>query len=616
MSAGSAPNNREDVVQDSREVRVGSHRSVMPRLRRVCLVAAVATATALAGTVPGNAAEPGGGAKPRAPGAGTPPAGTGINTAAAYANPACDKDAGPYGKLEFVNTNGYPDRGGSPVCVAVWKDGKDNGGATSPGVTKNAITVVVLVPNDQQLAAATAAFKATKNAVGTPGSGTIEDAHRDAVAAYDHVYETYGREIDLRFVTSSGDDEAAQRADAVSVKAEKPFAVIDSTPLGHPVFETVIAAGKILVFGNSASETYESTQKQAPYRWGQADNTAVAVNVAEFLGKQLTGKKASYAGDEAMHSQTRKLGLVYAQDGFDQGQFDAALAKNRVKFAPGATLTYPASGGVTGNPTVSQEQAPTLITKLKAAGVTSVVLMADQGLIGVMLKTATSQDYRPEWIITGFSYSDLTLFARGYDQDQWAHAFGISPLPVGFDIGAAPLQTPDLTLEPVQWYFGAGRGTTNATAMALGINWLMSGIMYAGPKLTPQTFEQGYFSIPAQGGAGEDDPNSSQYGYGRTAGVPYDEYLRGTQDFAMVWWDPDTPGRPRANGGPTPNGAYLWVNGGKRYSGRQWPTKLVKFFDESASQTWDEVPPPPPPQRVPCSGCPSDTGQGQPPSGT
>jgi hypothetical protein len=574
----------------------------------------VTTVTTLAAMVPANATEPAGGAKPRAPGAGTPPAGTGINTAASYANPACDKDAGPYGKLDFVNKNGFPDRGGSPVCVAVWK-GTDNGGATYQGVTKDSISVVVLVPNEQQLAAATPNYKPIKNSVGGNGSGTVQDAHSDAIAAYEHVYETYGRKVDLHFVTSTGDDEASQRADAVTAKAEKPFAVIDATPVGHPVFETEVAAAKIIVFADTGSETFEATQKQAPYRWGQADNTAVALNVAEFVSKQLEGKKASYAGDDAMHGQMRKFGLVYAQDGFDQGQFDRALTKYRVKVAPGARLSYPASGGVIGNPTVSQEQAPTLITKLKSSGVTSVILMADQGLIGAMLKTATSQDYRPEWIITGFQYSDLSLFARGYDQAQWGHAFGISPLPAGFDVGAATT-TPDPTLEPVQWYFGTGRGTTSVSMMALGVNWLMSGIMYAGPKLTPQTFKQGYFSIPAQGGAAENDPNSSQYGYGRTAGVPYDEYLRGTQDFTMVWWDPDTPGRPPANGGAPPKGAYLYLNGAKRYSGGQWPTKPLKFLDKSTSATWDQVTPPAPPQRLPCSGCPSETGQGQPPSGT
>jgi hypothetical protein len=572
---------------------------------RVVSVAVLAVAAASVPSVAGNAAQ-------TPAGTGRPPAGTGINTPAAYANPLCEKNAGPYGKLKFVRTDGFPDRGGSPVCVAVW-NGNSNGGATHQGVTKDSIKIVALVPNEQQIAAAPAQGRPTKNAIGTQGSGTMPDALSDAFAAYQHAYETYGRKVELEFVVSTGDDESAQRADAVTVKTKKPFAVIDATWATHDVFETLVAAAKILVYGTGSAATYESTQKQAPYRWGQADNMAVALNVAEFVGKQLAGKRAQYAGDNAMHDQSRKFGVVYPTGVFDPELFNKALAKYGIKTTSGTTITYPAPAGVTGDPTLAQEQAPTAITKLKAAGVTSVVLMADRAMITELLKAATAQDFHPEWIITGYQYSDLGLFARGYDQDQWAHAFGISPLPAGFEVGGS-VATGDPTLEPVQWYFGTGKGTTNVQVMNTAVNWLMSGIMYAGPKLTPQMFKQGYFSIPAQGGAADNDPLSVQSGYGRTAGLPYDEYLRGTQDFTTVWWDPNTSGRP-ATGGASPKGTYFYVDGGARYAANRWPTKPVKFFDKSTSADWEQLPPAPTPQRAPCSDCPSATGQGEPPSG-
>ncbi len=41
--------------------------------------------------------------------------------------------------------------GGGPVCVKAWKAGDDNGGATSQGVTKDKVTVVAVLPNDEQL---------------------------------------------------------------------------------------------------------------------------------------------------------------------------------------------------------------------------------------------------------------------------------------------------------------------------------------------------------------------------------------------------------------------------------------------------------------------------------
>lgn len=82
----------------------------------------------------------------------------------------------------------------------------------------------------------------------------------------------------------------------------------------------------------------------------------------------------------------------------------------------------------------------------------------------------------------------------------------------------------------------------------------------------------------------------------------------------MLWWDPDTLGRPPAAGGTQPKGTYFYVNGGKRYSGDDWPTTSVEFFDKATSTYWDQLPTQPPPERIPCSDCPSETGKGEPPS--
>ena len=223
-------------------------------MARVAVLVGVAVAVAIPVVSAGAAAQ--------APGTGKPPAGTGMNTAAAFANPLCRKDAGPYGNLDFVV------EGGGPVCVAEWKKGTNNGGATYQGVTKDSIDVVVLVPNEQQLAGGRPGQTPVNQATGE--TGTVTDAFKDTFAAFEHqAHQTYGRKINLVFVTSSGDDETAQRADAVTVKAKKPFAVIDGTYTSQPVFGTDLAAAKIPVFANTTS--LEATLKQAPYRWAQTD---------------------------------------------------------------------------------------------------------------------------------------------------------------------------------------------------------------------------------------------------------------------------------------------------------------------------------------------------------
>jgi len=563
-------------------------------VRRRWGVAACSLGAVAIALVPGPAS-----AAAKAPGTGKPPAGTGIGSAAALANPLCDKTQGiaGYGKLDFVIKGGAPDPGGSPICVAAWKKGKSNGGATAQGVTKDSVKVIALVPNDQQASATIAQLRPKNNATGQPGS--VQNALSDALPAFAHVYESYGRKVDLQYVTSSGDDESAQRADAVTVIGMKPFAVFDANNTGHPFFEAAVAADKIPVFGNGA--TFDATQKQTPYRWGQSDVQSSALNVAEFAGKQLAGNKAQYAGDSALHDKTRVLGVVHPDGVIDVNLFNKTLAKYGAKIAPDATVTYPASTSTTGDPTVAQQQAPLAVTKLKAAGVTTIILLTDSAFTKALLDQATKQDYHPEWVISGFQNQEFFFTARGYDQDQWSHAFGLSNLPPF----SSATTTDTSTYDPVQWYWGKNKGTSSATIYT-GLNWAMSGIMYAGPKLTPKTFQQGLFAVPGAGGAPSNSTTSVQHGYGRTANLPYDEYLRGSQDYTTVWWDPHTLG-PALGALPASPGTLWYVDGAKRYNAGHWPTKALTFFDQSTAihEGANTTPVP-----VPCKGCPSETGAG------
>jgi hypothetical protein len=490
-----------------------------------------------------------------------------------------------------------------PVCLPPWKGG-DNGGSTYQGVTEDTCRVVALVPNEQQ-ASELVQRPVNYATQGTPG--TVQDALSDALAGYEHAFGgtyTYGRAIELEFVVSSGDDEVAQRADALVVKARKPFAVLDHGARNLPVFDTEMVAAKIPVF--SLYVTVDETLEQAPYRWGQQDPVAGSLNGAEFVGKQLVGKKAEYAGDPAMHAKTRKLGLVRS-DVIDTDYFDDALAEHDGAIAPGALISYPGSSAGTGDPAVAQEYAPVAVSKLKGLGVTTVVLLADSAMVGAMLKQATEQDYHPEWVYSGSQNIDFPVLGRTYDQEQWAHAFGISNVWPGSP--DAPTTTPNV----VQWYWGPGRGTYQIT-YSNAISWLMSGVMYAGPDLTPRTLKQGFFAIPAQGGSAASDPavanRGARSGYGRTNGLPYEEYTRGNKDFAPTWWDPDTEGPPSL-GFPGGMGALWYLDDATRYYSGTWPTRKLKFFDRSNSISRFDAPAEAA-EVLPCEGCPSETGVGEP----
>ena len=194
--------------------------------------------------------------------------------AAALKNPKCNADAvDGYGTFSQITENG------GPFCVAPAP--KDNGGATARGVTARSIKATVVLANEEQLAADTAAgVPAAKNQA-TGEAGTIKDSILDSWAALQHTYENWGRTVDFTFITSSGSDEAAQRADAIAVEQGKPMFVIDTTSTGLGTFAGVLGKDKYVVY--SYATTNEDALKQAPYRWAQGDPNATAVNAAEFV---------------------------------------------------------------------------------------------------------------------------------------------------------------------------------------------------------------------------------------------------------------------------------------------------------------------------------------------
>ena len=208
----------------------------------------------------------------------------------------------------------------------------------------------------------------------------------------------------------------------------KPFAVIN-TSCG-PVFSTEIAARKILVPFGAGNQ--KANLAQQPYRYTGQDADLQAQNVATWLGNQIAGRKARFAGDPDFQKQTRKLGVVYAISAgsgseIDIDNFNKQLVKHGVgKPAVVQAYTAPADVSTAATNAAAEEQAPVLVAKMKDAGVTSVVLLVSTPVVAAMTKAATANEYSPEWLLTGWAYQDLSLFAAEYDQDQWAHAFGMS----------------------------------------------------------------------------------------------------------------------------------------------------------------------------------------------
>jgi hypothetical protein len=526
----------------------------------------------------------------RPEGAGPPVKASGMGTQAALDNPRCrhdDPKYGPYGRFDTTSV------GGGPACVKAWDDSADNGGATAPGVTKDRIKVVFILPNEEQFTEDP--VKPTDRS--TNATGTYQDGLHDYLLPALRFYETWGRGLEAHFFTSTGSDEQAQRADLVAITAMKPFAVMNLiSGQDLEVLEAGLAQAKILSWGYDAS--YEDSAKQSPYRWGSADNNATAINSAEVIGKQLVGKKAEFGGQDVA-AQTRTFGVV-SDGSIDDDLFVEHFGTFGGRVAQVGTLPGEDADAV-------QTAAPTIVTRLKNAGVTTVVPFTGAGNVQVLMETASKQDYFPEWFFTGASYQDIGLLARQYPPEQGRHAFGISFI----NPSTKPDPETEARTDVVNWYWGRNVGTFSARYIQQLV-WLLSGIHAAGPKLTPQTFKQGLFALPPSGGAATGRTDSSMTGFARTPKLPWDEYAVTAYDFAPYWWDPFTTG-------PS-NGIYVegegvgwYVDGGKRYVATTWPKKQFAWFDKSQSmQAFDSRPGGPLPYAGDCQGCPSTGGPGQP----
>ena len=350
-------------------------------------------------------------------------------------------------------------------------------------------------------------------------------------------------------MTSSGSDEAAQRADAVTIKAFKPFAVMDMVTAGLDVLDAEMAKAKILVYGD-ATTTAKATA-QAPFRWGLSDAQSAAVERrAKSSASSSSGRRPSSRAVTTSRSRPASSRAVYIPTLIDIGQFKGYFKKF------GGTVAdreqYTSNGTTFGDDTQAQEQAPIMVTKMKSSGVTTVIMFSDIAMNKAMMSQATKQEWFPEWYLTGAVFQDIAIFARAYPQEQAVHMFGESNL--------SPYTQPDPTPPPptlplstqilaLTWYWGSDRGHAGDVGGAA-----RSGVadarhphrraqahaedVPAGPLLDPGVRRRG---------AGLHRPARSPATAG-TPGCPTTSTWISVSTSRPCWWDPETTGPSNGTG--------------------------------------------------------------------
>ena len=517
----------------------------------------------------------------------------GVGTEAALHSPQC----GPDGKLAYP----YPQR---LPCTRPLKKGESNGGATAQGVTKDKIRIVLFLgTHAQQDAERTRPGASAPVNLATNQPEYFENSFPDFQEVLGHSFNLWGRQFEWVTVNPTGTDEAAQRADALNVADKKPFAVVVNVPVtagGGQVFAAELVAKKIIVFFGGI--TNKEADRQAPYRYlGGFDNNGAAINTAIFAARQLQGETAKWSGD--FTDKKRVFGTIHPDTGIDWEFFESTAKKEGLKVAENVVYTVTLD---TGQQTAKhQEEAPTLVAKLKDEGVTTVLLFTTFPMNQAVLKAADQLDYHPEWVFSGMGAQDIEITARilnGTNPEQMKHVFGLGDLPLYI----AGVDDPQRIW--FNWYWGGNQGIYSAATFGT-LHQLNGAVSFAGPKLTPQTFQQGMFSMPLRGGAASKQLQSFMTGLGPTPGMPYKVYSQVGLDYAIMWWNPAAVGKGKILFDEG-QGRFAYVDGAKRYAfgvkGAEWKKGEPKLFDTSNSiSQFDALPASDKVDDFPCKGCPS-----------
>ncbi len=214
----------------------------------------------------------------------------------------------------------------SPPCIAF---SGSNGGATSPGVSANAINVTYRITSDSE------SFQQTLASLGGADiTDTTADIERtiSALATYFNThFQFYGRKLNIEYFNGQGSitnellGSGQQQADADAVTAAQQlhsFAELDGVT--EP-YDVALAGQKVISIG--APYLSASFMGQyAPYMWSlDTESNDVVTATQDLYLKSMAGHPAAYAGG-SLQNQPRKVAIIAPSDPWYQSAAAAAVA--------------------------------------------------------------------------------------------------------------------------------------------------------------------------------------------------------------------------------------------------------------------------------------------------
>ncbi|MHB8507888.1 MAG: hypothetical protein ACYDGR_04465 [Candidatus Dormibacteria bacterium] len=466
----------------------------------------------------------------------------------------------------------------SPPCVAFFHG--DNGGSTYQGVSGSEFRIVVYLTGgwcwlNTGAGAQECEPKNTYVDLEQPPTSneiTLVAQLRNWQAYFNARYQTYGRHVHfyVYFGQGTGSPEAIRAAAADNNQRLHPFAALSYNNDGNnDVYSESMAQLGVLNFGASDLRSDDTYQKFPRLLWGFYPTVeTIARMYSTFVCSKVAPYPASFSGNAGENQQSRVYGLLSTTDPRHPELVKMAkLVRDHIE-ACGITLketaTFPYAGFV--NVTASYQSSDEVqgMAKFKKSGVTTIIWAG--GFDPGESKAAASLGYIPEWIYAGDLVGDGNISASFQDSTEWAHAWTVTPITLQGAQGEP--------VEPACFnaYIGMDpnvqRSTTDIIHACLfydDLRQLFTGAQVAGPRLTPQTIDQGFRAIPARASTGPQVPACFYRPSDYTC----------VKDAVAEWWDSSAPagGSPNGNGsyiGQSSSGCWRMAEYGARHQVGQW----------------------------------------------
>ncbi|HUR79107.1 MAG TPA: hypothetical protein VMZ22_14250 [Acidimicrobiales bacterium] len=432
----------------------------------------------------------------------------------------------------------------SPPCAPAFVG--DNGGATTFGVTATEFRVAIYVADYDD---------AEEGPVDS--TETYQNATQRYLLAmqtwFNKHFEFYRRQMRIFIVKQSLTSNSEGASAAIRAKQQfQVFAAGDALTTNPGTFGESIRQ-KIVTWMGFQNDKF--LNENAPYAWTFITSNDNMVRLStEALCKQVVDKppKFNERRDTTFdYKAPRKLGLLLFEDSIRTGmekQINDALAAcggkidHTVKFA----FEDEGAAGVAG-----------AMTQMRSQGITTILHYGDHFSLNLFTAEATRLDYWPEWFIPGTGGTDVNSLSQDQDQDQWHHAFGLSMLQIPRPPHFADDVRAVREIDPSNNYSGEG-GLPFAHLFGIA-----SGVQLAGPKLTPESFEQGLFKLPHR-------PPEPIWSQGGGYGPGDHSYI----DYAMfIYYDKNAYA---ADNGA--KGSYRYLFDGKHFTYGEMPRDPVPWM--------------------------------------